>query len=264
MSAADMVLLLTGGLAAGALGGFLGLGGGIIIMPLLRFAVGLPPATAAGTCVAAVLFTTMAGSYRHHRLGHLHLGSAAPIILAGAVASSVASLLFPALARRGHWLDLGVGIVFVAISVRMIVESAGRGARARDGKPAPNTVQGTLGRKIGLGAAAGALPGLLGIGTGGFLVPAITYLLETPIRTAMAASLSCFFVTALVSSAFKLGQGFVDLHAAPPLCLGALLGAHLGAGLNSRSAPRTLKLVFGLVFAVISLRFIYSFIMVGP
>ena len=54
----DVLLLLAGGLLAGVLGGLLGLGGGIILMPLLRFGAGLSPAYAAGTCVIAVFFTT--------------------------------------------------------------------------------------------------------------------------------------------------------------------------------------------------------------
>ncbi|MGD2154300.1 MAG: TSUP family transporter, partial [Gemmatimonadales bacterium] len=71
----DLPLLLSGGLLAGALGGLLGIGGGIVLMPLLRFVIGLEPAYAAGTCVVAVFFTTLGGSYRHYRLGHLNVRS---------------------------------------------------------------------------------------------------------------------------------------------------------------------------------------------
>jgi uncharacterized membrane protein YfcA len=172
----------------------------------------------------------------------------------------VSSLLFLALTMRAQWLDLGVGVVFIVISVRMISEGVDRGKRNREHATESNVVRCTLGRKLGVGAVAGALPGLLGIGTGGIMVPAIIYMCRTTIRTAMAASLACFFVTALISASFKLGQGFIDLQAAPPLCLGALLGAHLGTSLNSRAASSTLKLLFGSVFTIVSLKFIYAFI----
>ncbi|MCK4342583.1 MAG: TSUP family transporter, partial [Phycisphaerae bacterium] len=61
--------ILVCGLAAGALGGLLGIGGGIVLIPFLRFYVGLSPVYAAGTCVLAVFCTTLSGSYRHHKLG---------------------------------------------------------------------------------------------------------------------------------------------------------------------------------------------------
>ena len=94
--------LLPGGLLAGALGGLLGIGGGIVLMPVLRFGVGLSPALAAGTCILAVFFTTLGGSYRHYRLGHVELRSIIPIILSGPQACGLFSLLFSYLAQRGH------------------------------------------------------------------------------------------------------------------------------------------------------------------
>jgi uncharacterized membrane protein YfcA len=214
---------------------------------------------AAGTCATAVFFTTLGGSSRHYRLGHLDVRSVIPIIVAGAAATALFSLFFLGLASRGHWLDLGVGLVFCPIALRMFAE--GRRERTREGttEDVDNTVTGRLEHKIGIGAAAGVLPGLLGIGTGGILVPAFTFLLKTPIRTAMAASLICFCFNALVSSVFKLAQGFIDVAVALPICLGTFVGANLGASLNRRFSAPWLKLLFGAVFTLVSLRFILSF-----
>lgn len=252
-------MLTAGGLAAGTLGGMLGIGGGIVLMPLLRFAVGLTPAMAAGTCAAAVFFTTLGGSSRHYRLGHLEIRSVVPIIVAGAAATALFSLFFLGLAVRGHWLDLGVGLVFCLIALRMFAE--GRRERRRDGagQDVDTRVTGRLAHKVGIGAAAGVLPGLLGIGTGGILVPAFTFLLGTPIRTAMAASLLCFCFNALVSASFKLAQGYIDVAVALPICLGTFVGANLGAVINRRFSSSWLKLLFGAVFTIVSLRFIISF-----
>jgi len=105
----------------------------------------------------------------------------------------------------------------------------------------------------------GALPGLLGIGTGVILVPAFTFILKAPIKTAMASSLACFSVNALISSGFKYEQGFIDLNVALPLCLGTALGANFGVTLNRRVSSNALKLLFGLVFTYISLKFILSY-----
>jgi uncharacterized membrane protein YfcA len=68
----EILMLFGGGLLAGTLGGLLGIGGGIVLMPMLRFLVGLSPAHAAGTCILAVFFTTLGGSYRHYKQGNVN------------------------------------------------------------------------------------------------------------------------------------------------------------------------------------------------
>ena len=90
----DILILFMGGFLAGALGGLLGIGGGIVLMPMLRFLVGLSPAYAAGTCVLAVFFTTLGGSYRHYKLGNVNLRSITPIMISGALATAIFSYAF--------------------------------------------------------------------------------------------------------------------------------------------------------------------------
>ena len=258
------LFLFVGGLVAGVLGGLLGIGGGIVLMPLLRFVVGLSPPYAAGTCILAVFFTTLGGSYYHLKRGHLNLRSIIPLIISGSLASALFSFIFDFLALRDHWLDLGIGLVFCVISARMIADGI---PGLRKGKVVEqvkdNVVRGTLVNKTAVGAAAGALPGLLGIGTGGILVPAFTYLFRTPVKTAMAASLACFSFNAAISSSFKLVQGWVILDVALLLCLGTLLGANLGAALNRRFSSNVVRIIFGVVFLYVSLKFIFSFFGVG-
>jgi uncharacterized membrane protein YfcA len=252
----DLILLFAVGLLAGALGGLLGIGGGVLLMPVLRFGIGLPASLAAGTCVLVVLCTTLAGSYRHYRLGHVSPGPLVPVILAGAVSTTLCCLLFGWLAARARWLDLGVGLVIGLIAGRMLLEGL-RGLRPPP-SAASDRLPGSLGAKVAIGGAAGTLPGLLGIGTGGILVPAFALGLRAPIRTAMAASLLCFAVNAGISALFKLAQGYVVLALALPLGFGALLGANLGAWFNRRFPSRTLKVVFGLLFAFVSAKFIVA------
>jgi len=103
----DLLVLLITGLAAGLLGGLLGIGGGVVLMPVLRFVVGLPPAEAAGTCVVAVFFATLGGGIKHYRLGHVPLRELQPVILAGALSTLVFSMLFLMLARRAAGLISG-------------------------------------------------------------------------------------------------------------------------------------------------------------
>jgi len=248
-------LWLCGGIA-GTLGGLLGLGGGILLMPVLRFGLGMPPAWAAGTCILAVFFTTLGGAWRHFRLGHLVLRPLLPLVGAGVVASALFSLLFRSLAHRSAVLDFSMGLVFVMVAGRMLFEGVRRGKESR--LPENGVLGGRIAGKVVVGAAAGLLPGLLGIGTGGILVPAFTFGFRTTIKRAAAASLACFCFTAAVSAAFKMGQGYVDLRIALPVCAGTLMGAMVGAGINHRAPSRALKLLFGLVFAYVSLKFLFS------
>jgi uncharacterized protein len=256
----DLLPLLLGGLGAGLLGGYLGIGGGIVVMPLLRFGLGMPSALAAGTCVVAVFFTTMGGAYRHARLGHIHFGSLVPVILPGVAAAALFSLVFQCLAVREKWLDLGLGLVFAAISLRMMVEGLFVGTAPCPEEKGGNMVGGRDWQKVVIGIAGGILPGLLGIGTGGILVPSFSLWLKTSIKTAAAASLVCFSFNALVSAAFKYVQGHVELSVALPVCLGTLVGALVGAGLNNRSRPGMVKALFGVVFCFVSVKFILLFL----
>lgn len=256
----EILMLFLGGVAAGALGGFLGIGGGIVLMPVLRFLVGLPPSLAAGTCILAVFFTTLGGSYRHHRLGNVDLPSIMPVVISGAIATIVFSFVFLYLSTRERWLDLGMGLVFVLISARMVAEGILGSTKGKNNGKNGNEIKGSLIQKTSIGSLAGALPGLLGIGTGVILVPAFTYILSAPVKVAMASSLTCFSVNALISSGFKYCQGFINLNLALPICLGTLIGANLGAMLNKRVSSNALKLIFGIVFSYVSLKFMLSFI----
>ncbi len=81
-------------------------------MPILRFVAGLSPARAAGTCILTVFCTTLGGSYRHFKLGHLDAKFTVPVIVSGAVTTTAFSILFLSVAGQGRWLDLGIGLVF--------------------------------------------------------------------------------------------------------------------------------------------------------
>jgi len=255
MTAAALFLFLVTGIAAGILGGLLGLGGGIVLMPVFRFGLDFPAPLAAGTTVVAVFFTTLGGAIRHHRNGHIDWRSIGPVIVAGALATLLFSLLFPVLAVRASWLDLGIGLVLCGVALRMILESLPKAPSISSSttlEPGP----GDLPRKVAIGAAAGVLPGLLGIGGGAILVPAFRLLLRWPIKVAMGSSLACFAVNAFVSSTFKGAQGYVDFTAAIPAGLGAFLGANLGGVLNRRFPSRLLQILFGAVFTYVALKFV--------
>jgi len=252
---------------AGMLGGLLGIGGGIVLMPILRFFVGLSPAFAAGTCILAVFFTTLGGSFRHYKLGHVNIRSIIPVIIAGVLFTAAFSLIFLYFTetKKEKWLDLGVGLVFTLISIRMIIEGLPNSifSKMKVKETSGNELRGSLFQKFAIGGVAGILPGLFGIGTGAILVPAFSLILKAPIKVAIGSSLTCFALNAFVSSTFKIFQGFTALKVAIPICLGTVIGANIGAVLSKRFPSPVLKLMFGVTFLYVSSKYIFSFFGIG-
>jgi len=249
----DFLGALAAGLGAGLLGGLLGIGGGIVIMPVLRFGFGLSAALSSGTCVLAVFCTSLAGGLRHVRMGHVRWQTVRPVMVAGGIASAVFSVLFLSLADRGRGLDLCVGSVFFLVALRMMAE--GFFPRRVWPPPAASSYRHRPLASVVIGIVSGLLPGLLGIGTGAVLVPAFAWFLKMPIKAAIGSSLVCFSVNAFISAAFKTVQGFVVFERALPLCVGAVCGALLGARLNKGMPPAALKALFGLVFLFVAMKY---------
>lgn len=255
-----ILLLLASGFLAGALGGLLGIGGGILIMPLLRFILGLPPAYAAGTCIVAVFFTTIGGSFRHFKLGHIELRSILPVMLIGLISTMLFSFVFAYVYQKGKWLDWGTGLVFMAVALRMIGEGLA-GSRNKEDLDLQDHkgINGSLVTKMSIGGMAGIFPGLLGIGTGAILVPAFSIVLNAPIKIAIGSSLACFSLNSLASSVLKASQGFVDFNLVPPLCLGTIIGAQVGAYINGRFSSPVLKILFGALFVYVASKYLLAF-----
>ena len=225
-------LLALGGIIAGIMGGLLGIGGGILLIPILRFGVGLEPAYAAGTCIVAVFFTTLGGGFKHFRLGHIDLRSILPVIIAGIVSTLLFSFVFIYITKKDFFLDTATGIVFSFLALRMVFEGLRDYQNNISEINTKEGIRGSVLSKLSVGGVAGIFPGLLGIGTGAILVPAFAFVLNAPIKIAVGSSLACFSLYALVSSVIKISQGFVKLNVLIPVCIGTLIGSQLGAALN--------------------------------
>ena len=240
------------------MGGLLGIGGGIVLMPVLRFVVRLSPAYAAGTCILAVFFTTLGGGFKHYRLGNVPIRSLIPVIVSGALSTIIFSLFFLYIAQKDSWLDFGIGIALLLVSIRMILSGIEKRRNLPEkAMPASDLKQSNT-KKVILGGFAGILPGLLGIGTGAVLVPGFVYLLKTATKVAIGSSLACFAVNAFLSAVMKTAQGYVDFTVAIPICIGTLAGSQIGAIINNRTPSAILRILFGLIFTGVSLRFIFS------
>ncbi len=254
----NLFLYFAVGAIAGILGGMLGIGGGVILMPFLRFFVGLEPTSAAGTVITAVFFTAIGGSIRHYKMGNIKIKKILPIVVSGAVMTIIASFLFPHFSGRGKYLDLGIGVVFLLVSSRMLLEAIFKNSLSKIVRE-NSELKGSLSKKILIGGIAGTFPGLLGIGTGAILVPSLVFMMNVPTKIAMSSSLACFSLNALISSSFKVSQDFVNLAIVIPLSIGTFAGANIGAIINKKFSSKTLKAIFGILFTYVAFKFILSF-----
>jgi uncharacterized membrane protein YfcA len=262
----DGLLLLGSGIGAGLFGSLLGLGGGILIVPLLTLAFGLPLLEAVGVSLICVIVTSGAASgvYLERRVANLRLGMTLELFTAfGAMAGGLIAFLLDA--RVIELIFTGL-LVYVAISMARrrdpspAVSTSGDDlptARRPDSEPSPSAIRTFLDRmsgpdyeirRFGLGIVgslvAGVASALLGIGGGLVKVPVMHIVMGVPLRVATATSNLMIGITASASAIIYLLRGGIDPYAAAPTAIGVFIGASVGSRIATRIDLRVLRGLF--------------------
>ncbi|HXF58169.1 MAG TPA: sulfite exporter TauE/SafE family protein [Actinomycetota bacterium] len=233
------------GLLAGFLSGLFGVGGGILIVPGLVLLLGMGQRLAHGTSLAAILPIAASGVAGFAAAGAVDWGAGGFVTLgamAGAWAGTRALRAVPQL-----FLRRGFAAFLVATAVRLLLgapEAAGR---------APIDPVGAL-ALVGVGLASGALAGLLGVGGGIVIVPALVLLFSVPDAVAKGTSLLVIIPTALVGTVSNVRHRNCDL---PLAALVGLLGtgsAFLAPHLAVRMSPRLSSGLFAALLLVVAAR----------
>ena len=248
-------LLLVTGLVAGTLGGLLGIGGCVIMLPALAFIFKYPLPVAIGTTVTAVILTATSGAVGHIRMKNVDYSTAKIVAASGAVGAVIGSVIFFYISNKLWLLNLILGFAFLYVSFRMIYEGI---FKRKLPDRAGNKVPGSATAKTAIGFFVGIITGIVGLGGGYMLVPAYIYLLSSPVKIAVGTSLASFISMAVISGAFKLYQGVVDIIAAICLGVGTIIGAQIGARLTKVVPAWAIKAIFGFVFLAVSLKFIWK------
>jgi hypothetical protein len=260
------LLMLGGGAAAGLFGSLLGLGGGILIVPILTFGFDLPLRDAVGVSLVSVIVTSgaSAGVYLERRIANLRLGMVLELFTAiGALVGGLVAFLLDERVLAGLFAAL---LVYVAVTMGR--NSARRAAPPGDARSAPPPEDAAAPgpsaafvdrlsgsdyrvRRLGPGAAgsvgAGVVSALLGIGGGAVLVPVMHLAMGVPLRVATATSNLMIGVTATASAIIYLLRGGIDPFVAGPIAIGVFLGATLGSRTAHRVDVRVLRLLFVVV-----------------
>jgi uncharacterized protein len=263
--------------AAGLVGSMVGLGGGIVLVPALTLLFGVDIHYAIGASLISVIATSSGAtiSFLKSRLCNVRIGMFLEMAtVTGALAGAgIAALL------AGRWLFLLFGLLLL-VSAGFMLSSR------RDGRP-PDCERDPLSRacrlegryldratdteveyvavRAPLGLVlmwfAGAVSGLLGIGSGIFKVPAMDAAMGLPLKVSTATSNFMMGVTAAASAAVYFSRGNINPLVAGPVALGVLIGAHYGSRLVPRVRTTHLRRLFVVVMLVVAVRMLYQGVM---
>jgi hypothetical protein len=265
------ILIWLGSIVAGFLGSLTGLGGGIVIIPLLTLVFGVDIRYAIGASLVSVIATSSgaAAAYVKEGFSNIRIGMFLEI------ATTIGALLGAFLA-----LQLSTPIIAIIFGVVLIysayISSKPRSKDISMNKPDWFAVRlrmsGTYptpdGPKsysaasvptgFGLMFIAGTLSGLLGIGSGAVKVLAMDQAMKLPFKVSTATSNFMIGVTAAASAGIYLNKGYIDPGLTMPVMLGVLLGSSLGARHLFGAETKKLRVVFGIVLFVLAVEMIYS------
>lgn len=266
MSVAFVAFVVSVG--AGGFGSLVGIGGGLIIVPVLSIGLGYDVKTAIAASLIGVIATSLSASPRYirtgiadRRLGLLLLVAAA---LGGLTGGLTAGLL------DGRVLALLFGLLLAGVALHMLRQirnpstpppvdddEGGGGFISSYVEPTSAEVVTYQARRIGPGATvsfvAGNISGLLGVGGGVINVPTMNVLMHVPIRVATTTSTYMLAATATASAVVYLASGQLEPLLAAPVALGVIFGARIGARFSMHVSQEGLRLAFVAVAAIFAI-----------
>jgi len=246
MELMQITLFVIVGIVGGLMGSMVGLGGGILIVPVLSLFMGVPIKEAIAASVVAVIATSTTGavSYVRDEISNIRLGmtleTATTIgaVLGGLTATMLKAQVLQAI--FGVLLVLMAGYLYLKRRQKNAYELAEDpgllGGRYHDPYLKTDVCYQVRQLPIGLAASfvAGNISGLLGIGGGPIKVPVMTIAMGVPMKAAAATSNFMIGVTACASAYIYYTRGMVNPLVAVPVALGVTAGAYVG----SRLAPK--------------------------
>lgn len=269
MATLEFTLLIAGGsFLAGLLGSLTGLGGGVVIVPLLTLLFGVDIRYAIGASLVSVIATSSGAAAAYLKEGYSNMrvgmfleiattvGALCGAFLATRIPTGAIAIIFGLVLLYSAWASVKIGPELAA-------RQSGRLARLLrlDGHyPTPEGERAyhvsNVPAGFGLMWVAGTLSGLLGIGSGAIKVLAMDRAMRIPFKVSTTTSNFMIGVTAAASAGIYLRRGYLDPGIAMPVMLGVLAGALLGARILPGAKVRTLRLVFSVAISAVAVEMI--------
>jgi uncharacterized protein len=258
-------------LLAGFLGSLTGLGGGVVVVPALTILLGVDIKYAIGASLVSVIATSSGAAAAYVREGFSNvrigmfleiattIGAIAGAWLAAFTSTHIIAIIFGVVLIQSAWQSL-FGEHHAATSA----QSDALATRLRLAGDYPDQGQlvhyGVRNVPTGFGLmfGAGALSGLLGIGSGAVKVIAMDRAMRIPFKVSTTTSNFMIGVTAAASAGVYLSRGYIDPRVAMPVMLGVLAGAFLGSKVLVHAPARILRIVFGIVILAMAIEMILN------
>lgn len=265
------IIILFGAFAAGLLGSLTGLGGGVVLIPLLTliFHVDIRYAIGASLVASIANSSGAAAAYIKEGITNVRIGMFLEIATTtGAIAGAVLAVYTPT-----HLVAIIFGVVLLfsaAMTIRKKNELADTTSDNKlaklmklnssypvKGETVHYKVKGVPGG-YAIMTLAGVISGLLGIGSGALKVLAMDNVMRIPFKVSTTTSNFMIGVTAAASAVVYLQRGYIDPGIAMPVVLGVLGGAFVGSKLLVRMNVKWLRIIFSVVISALAIEMIYN------
>jgi len=271
-----IAVLFAGALFAGFIGSLTGLGGGIVIVPLLTIGFGVDIRYEIGTSLIAVIATSSGAASAYVKEGILNIRIGMFLEIAttfGAIVGAAIAVFAPTHAIA---VIFGFVLLYSAVvsfqkrkedpnAVSLPAEKPGRMIELLKAKGTYPTASGlksytirNLGSGFSVMTLAGILSGLLGIGSGALKVIAMDSIMKIPFKVSTSTSNFMIGVTAAASAGIYLSRGYIDPVLSMPVMVGVLIGSMIGAKLLMKSRTKSIRIVFAIVITILAFEMIYN------
>ena len=265
-------LVWIGAALAGFLGALTGLGGGVVVVPLLTLAFGADLHYAMGASLVSVIATSSGAAVAYVKEGYSNIRVAMFLEIATTFGALFGAFLVARVSTRAIGVVFGVVLLISAYlagrprkpapatgSATELIESR---LRLDSSFPTPEGHRAYHVQRVPLGFGlmfvAGTVSGLLGIGSGAFKVLAMDRAMRIPFKVSTTTSNFMIGVTAAASAGVYLSRGYIDPGLAMPVMLGVLPGSLLGTRVLVKAETGRLRHVFGLVVAALAFEMIFN------
>jgi uncharacterized protein len=262
------LLVALGSLLAGLLGALTGLGGGVVIVPLLTIAFGVDIRYAIGASLVSVIATSSGAAAAYLREGYSNIRVGMFLELATTIGAISGAYLAPHVPTSAIAIIFGIVLLYSAYTANKELHETqaiepdrfARRLRLDGSYPSENgpksyNVQ-NIPAGFGLMYVAGTISGLLGIGSGAVKVLAMDQAMHIPFKVSTTTSNFMIGVTAAASAGIYFHKGYIDPGLAMPVMLGVLAGALIGARILPDAKVKSLRLIFSLVIVALAIEMI--------
>ncbi|MDR6784231.1 putative membrane protein YfcA [Pedobacter africanus] len=265
------IIVLAGAFLAGLVGSLTGLGGGVIIIPLLTLALGVDIHYAIGASIISVIATSSGSAAAYVKEGITNIRIGMFLEIATTISAIIGAVVTVYI--NPSYIAVIFGLILLFSAAMMVRKKVDRSDNDTSGKlavffklngsyPVDGVVKKYAVHNVAGGFfmmfIAGIISGLLGIGSGALKVIAMDNIMRIPFKVSTTTSNFMMGVTAAASAIVYLHRGQIDPGIAMPVTVGVLLGATIGSKILVKTKTDKLKVVFAVVVTFLALQMIYN------